>query len=313
MKVALFNGFTFHYEMYGYIIHYCKERNYNLTIYMIPYLNINDDELDNGHIHLYHQVFDGYNVTYKYFTEFEKDKEIYDKIILLTDNDKLFDVKNKNINKKTISINHYYKKRNDEIFHAIIGTRPFDNEYYVDWALPCYPIIITPIEKNNEIIQLGIIGHTNNYNTHILNRIMSNKTIIIHAFSRNINIQQFGNLDKKFILNMYCNMETREMMNILMHCDYILGDYSDDRYENEMMSGSIPISLSLLVPLIISKQTNKYYNFRNVIEFDKKKNDEIVVDKNIVDCNLLEIERKELFKHNFEIFDKYIALETINS
>ena len=33
MHIAAFNCFPFHYEMFGYIIHYCKENNMDLTIF----------------------------------------------------------------------------------------------------------------------------------------------------------------------------------------------------------------------------------------------------------------------------------------
>jgi len=33
MKVAIFNSFPFHYETFGYILHFVKQNNYQLTIY----------------------------------------------------------------------------------------------------------------------------------------------------------------------------------------------------------------------------------------------------------------------------------------
>ena len=36
MKVAIFNTFPFHYEMFGYIISFCNDRQYELTIYTVP-------------------------------------------------------------------------------------------------------------------------------------------------------------------------------------------------------------------------------------------------------------------------------------
>ena len=32
-KIAIFNSFPFHYEMFGYIIYYCYLNRYSLTIY----------------------------------------------------------------------------------------------------------------------------------------------------------------------------------------------------------------------------------------------------------------------------------------
>ena len=35
MQIAIFNGFNFHCEIFGYIIHYCIIRQHTLTIYCL--------------------------------------------------------------------------------------------------------------------------------------------------------------------------------------------------------------------------------------------------------------------------------------
>ena len=74
--------------------------------------------------------------------------------------------------------------------------------------------------------------------------------------------------------------------------------------KNERMGGVIPIAFSLLTPIIISKQANKYYQFKNVIEFDKNSGDDIVLTK--IDLDLLETERNELINQFFMHMDNYI-------
>ena len=80
----------------------------------------------------------------------------------------------------------------------------------------------------------------------------------------------------------------------------------DTDYEDKQMTGSIPLAFSLLVPLIISKQTNRFYQFENVIEFDKGSIETIFL-KNI-DMDSLEKERDNIIKHNFDMFDNHIEM-----
>ena len=97
------------------------------------------------------------------------------------------------------------------------------------------------------------------------------------------------------------------MMNILYKCDFLLADSNiDTDYEDKQMTGSIPLAFSLLVPLIISKQTNRFYKFENVIEFDKGCNEDIIL-KNI-EMDSLEKERNHIINQNFDMFDKHIEM-----
>ena len=169
MKIAIFNGFNFHYEMYGYIIHLCKCGNYNLTIY-----DNNNQEI----IDIYNKIFINFSISYKHLSFFQDDKYLYDAIILTTDNDHHFNKTDININKKTIIIEHFYLVR-EPIFNKKIATRPFSKIYYRDWALPVYPIL--NIKQKNDFINeqnktnnlhIVILGDSVlNYNTNILNRL----------------------------------------------------------------------------------------------------------------------------------------------
>jgi hypothetical protein len=74
------------------------------------------------------------------------------------------------------------------------------------------------------------------------------------------------------------------------------------------MSGSIPLSFSILVPLIISKQTNSHYQFKNVVEFDKYSNEPISLKNTNEDFFIrLENERTKLMVVFFRIMDYYCS------
>jgi glycosyl transferase family 25 len=153
----------------------------------------------------------------------------------------------------------------------------------------------------------------------------SDKKIRLHVIARNITSLQFFGLNPSAELHTYENIQTEHMFHILKKCSFVMTDvncyYNStheidrfgnidqhvngknfgpkappdyfNKYENRTMSGAIPIAFSLCIPLIISKQTNQYYKFRNVIEFDKTTNDEIFL--NDIDPKLIEEERNELF------------------
>ena len=74
------------------------------------------------------------------------------------------------------------------------------------------------------------------------------------------------------------------------------------KYEKAKMSGAIPLAFSLGIPLIISKQTNEYYKFKNVIEFDKTTDDDIILTD--ISPELIENERNELMSK----FNNFILL-----
>jgi hypothetical protein len=152
-----------------------------------------------------------------------------------------------------------------------------------------------------------ILGGSEVYNISLVNRLKSEKKIILHAISRSMDKSQFLNLNENIELKIHKNINTIELFKIGCKSDYIFTDvaYSPE-YENMRMSGAIPFSFSLLIPLIISKQSNSHYQFKNVIEFDKYSNDFILLE----DLNRnffvnLENERLELVKMFFSNMDYY--------
>jgi hypothetical protein len=237
----------------------------------------------------------------------------FDIVFLLTDDDYSFDKSNIVLNQKVICIEHFYLDRCPEINNKI-ATRPFDSNYYRDWALPCYPNInksnktVSNIDNKN-CIYIAIVGtNITNYNTNVMNRIKYNdKKISFIVIGRDININKFEGLNSDIIVNVYQNIDTTSMINLLCICDFLLADSNmDTNYEDKQMTGSIPLAFSLLVPLIISKQTNHFYQFENVIEFDKANEEDIVLKD--IDIDSLEKERDNIIKHNFEMFDKHIEM-----
>jgi hypothetical protein len=292
MKIAGYSGHNFHYEMFGYIIDYCKKNKYELTIYC-------KKEFDEGYIDMYNNIFSNYNVDYKEFYLLNTEINNYNIVILFSDCDKSYTSTKNNV----ICIDHYYISRSPNI-NKHIANRPY-KENYRDWALPCYPIIEDRIYQNNYNIAI-INSVITKYNINIINRLKCPQKINIHAVSRNINISHFDGINNdKFNIILHKSPTALQLLNIINQCNYILTDISYDKpYEDKIMSGAIPFSFSTLRILIISKQTNQYYKFKNVIEFDKNSTDDIILKE--IDFNKIKEERDILIKNNHELISKYI-------
>lgn len=296
-KIAAYNGFDFHYEMYGYILDYCKSRNYSLTIY-------SDNTNNLGYIDFYKSLFDV--VDLKSISQFQEDRYDYDAIFLLTDDDFSFPTEDAKINRKTICIDHLQEIRNP-VFETHVATRPFAKKR--PWALPTFPILTSREkmenmkEKEEDIIVF--LGHTpNTHNKDVLQRFVSTRKIRLIVISRNNESRITG---LPYPVEYYSDLSTKELINILRRASYVITDITNHKdYTHELMSGSIPLAFSTLTPLIMSKATNEYYKFNNVIEFDTAAQAADIVLKDI-DIVALEKERDDLVSRNYELFDKIVV------
>jgi hypothetical protein len=304
MKIAIFSGLDLHFEMFGYIIYFCKINNHQLTIYH------SKNDFFN-YIVFYKNFFNDYSINYKDFCQFDNESHLYDAIFLTTDDDYNYKRTDMDIVNKTICIEHYFIIRSG-IFNKRIATRPFPDIYYRTWALPVYPMINSYYKNNiinsNNEINIVISGYTENtYNISIINRLINNnnKIMIIHAISGDVCQEQFINIDSKFILKLYKNIYTQELYNILYNSDYVLIDVSSKKdHCCFQMSGIIPMAFSTLTPLIISKETNFYYQFKNMIEYEKNSKDNITLEN--INIDSLEKERDEMIYKNNMLFTNII-------
>ena len=285
-KIAIFNSFNFHYEMFGYILNYCKKYNYTLDIYT-------EFNYELGFFDFYKNLFGMVDFKIIFYKEFDNYIYDYDNIILTTDDDNNFknewieDIKLKN---KIICINHttFNRRQNIDVKFQI-GTRLFHYNP-IKWAIPCYPIVqeiqdkIKIMENKKNRIEVAIIGG-NNINCNIINRLTSDKNIILYIMNRHND-----KLDEKFINNPKIieiikkeNIDTIEMMKIAEKMNYILTDCTIDlpHIIGESMSGCIPLAHSTLTQLIISKQNNIFYSFKSAITFELLYHNAIVLKDNM--------------------------------
>lgn len=301
MHIAAYNGFPFHYEMFGYIIEFCKNNHYELTLF-------SGTSNDNGYFNYYDTIFNDYKYNTKEVSLFDTFKYTYDVIILITDDDPVFVRSDKLINDKTICITHYYYNRNPNILNAI-AVRPFRNINLPDYALPVYAIFNKQYKQHNMItdaIHITILGDSaTNYNTSVINRLQYyNKKIILHAISRNMTKDKFIGINDSMELKIYRNIDIKEVLHILSISSYMLTDITDAKdYVNSIMSGATPLAFSTLTPLIMSAKTNEYYKFKNIIEFDKDISEHIVLRD--IDIELIEQERSNILEKNNTLLNNY--------
>lgn len=303
MRIAAFNGFGFHDEIFGSIINFCYSQRHELTIFCRI-------ENYNSYMEFYKMHFNNYRFDILDCRIFPCYKYNYDTIFLITDDDINFPDNDHYINNKTIRIDHNYEIRRETI-PKYIAVRPFETNNR-NWALPCFPLLYSTLKKRilseNNIINITILGSNyGQYNVSILNRIYvpEGSRIKINAMAREIGVSNFYGLDmRKFDLYIYKNLNTICMMNVLKQSDYVITDISNEpKYENEMMAGAIPLAISSLSPLIISQQSNVFYKFENVITFDKNSTDPIILEP--VNISALEIEREKfimMLPYHFSAF-----------
>jgi mannosyltransferase OCH1-like enzyme len=283
MKVAIFNGFRFHFEMFGYILHYCKVKGYSATIYT--------QEDAHGWKEFYMSLFP--TLQWKSCGQFMSDQMSYDYIVLPTDDDRMFQPKKNNV----ICIDHNYMLRRPEInpsFH--IATRPFVSNYR-KWGLPCYPIVQNVQEKiafckaKADGIHVVILGGCNDYDIRRLQRLSSSAPITLHFISRRVNADLVAPLKSTYTVCVHENISTNEMMTILKYSNYVICDVTTfaDHTNGLSMAGCIPLAFSTLNTLLISDKNNALYKFTSSTSFSLDSADPIQVTDSLDEKEILKI------------------------
>jgi glycosyltransferase involved in cell wall biosynthesis len=302
-NIAIFNSFNFHYEMYGYIIEYCKKNNHTLTIFTSTKYTL-------GWLDFYKTLFNDYMFQYVSVNNYCDLKDTFDITFVTTDDDNGFLCEW--INDKCIVIEHTSIQRTPG-YTFRIGTRLFINTHN-DWVIPCFNIF-KETEKTNMLdtdINITIIGGNIDYNYEVINRLDSKKHINLFILGRNISFFNKDNIKNQNIdVILIQNIETTQLFDILKKCDYILTDSTTnyDHINGISMSGNIPLSFSTLTPLIISKNNNSIYKFKNVIEFNINSSDKIFVDKNVINIHSLDEERIKLSS----MLEDYLIKNNVNT
>ena len=290
-KIGIFNSFPFHYEVFGFILNYAKNNDYEVDIYTNTQNNM-------GWIDFYNNNFNNFNIIdYK---NFNGNTSQYSYYFISTDDDPLF--KSEWISNNVICLNHYYKIRTPNHKHYLNIARFCDSS--LDYVYPCYNLNIFQNKAQNNTV--NIIGGWNGLNFSIVNRLHSNNKIKLNIFVRNseqIKMEDMSILDKnKFDIHFKIAIDTTEMIDELNKSSYIFINYNDNNDHNtgRSCSGSMQLALSTLCKPIMSKTANKYLQIENALEFDIDSDEPINIDDEI-DFKAIEQERNK-YVNKFESY-----------
>ena len=256
-KILVYNGFPFHFEMFGCVLDYAKDHNLGVDI-------VNTTEVNHQWFSLYqkHFSFSLYN------SLSDVDINHYKSVILLTDDDYSFP---KNlVSENTISINHFHLSRRTDIIHQL----PI-SKFTEDIDNFCFPIwnCITLNEKKNILEQtnkpiITLIGSCNIHNTNNIKKIIKNyqdfEFILINRDIPN-NIPNF--------IRTYENLDSLELFDILKQSSYVLYLQADHniaihQQNNRVISGCFPLAVSNGCQLIIPNGIMKPLNLKSIIYYD---------------------------------------------
>jgi GR25 family glycosyltransferase involved in LPS biosynthesis len=290
MNIAIYNGFYFHFEMFGYIIDYCNKKNIKLDIYT-PL------EIDLGWIKFYtDHLIKNNKINFIDVKSFPPMND-YDKIILTTDDDT--SISDQIITDKYICIDHYINLRRPVVLNHI-STRYFPKRPNLDWIIPVYRLINIDekikITRNN-VICIGRscpqniesfknkFDNFDNTNFIFIDRHLHNFQYIYEGYK---NITCLNRLD------------TSDMIDLLKNSSYILITEENQDHIDKSMSASIPLAFSCMCNLIMPEKMNEHYNFKSVITYSKK------ITLTEPNFKLINKELDELLNRRDTIFNKYI-------
>jgi len=267
-NVAIFNGFLFHYEMFGYIIHYCQRNQFKLTIYT-------ENRFDQGWFHFYSTLFkEGSQFIIRPRHLFGAEHSQFDLVILTTDDDPHF--KDEWVSPKVVKINHINYERRFNILNAIY-TRPSSN-VVSNWALPCFPIIDLAQKlndtHNSKEMHIVIISNYGEYVCDVFNRFDTDENcqITLH-FANRFLAKGFellrSQIRSDILIETHIDIDASKLIQLITNSDYVCIETSSyPQHYEESMSGAIPLAYSCLTPLIMDKKMNAFYRFTNAIEYD---------------------------------------------
>jgi FkbM family methyltransferase len=316
--VAIFNSFPFHYEMFGYILHYLA----NLAKRAPCHVSIFTEQGNNwGWLDFYKQYFGERGVIFEYLplTHFNsvKIRNQYDVIFVTTDDD--FGFKREWIDDRCIVIEHMFAARAPGYTHRI-GVRPFVDSSK-PWALPCYEIVRNPDEKMGwcahdvHDVHVAVIGGTEKIDTRLFNRIMSaassqqsQSRVKLHCIGRSWYPGCLRLESACVELVIHGTLSAADMIHCLKMCDYVLTDIvNPDHINGKLMSGCIPLAFSTLTPVIIGRRNNSIYKFKSVMEIDLSSDEPIVLEKLSHErVSAVALERAELLRMAEHEFDRCI-------
>lgn len=302
MKIAIFNGFCFHYETFGVFLYYCKLKGHSVTLYT-------EHSWAYNWFGFYNRYFDNFFVM-KHFGEFlEKEFNEYDVIILPTDDD--FTFKDKflslpNADNKILTYDHEYYNRRPQIKYHV-ATRPYTKHFCdLPYVYNVYPVVskedkLKTLQDQKEI-NITLIGGYAEDLVENMNKIKVNNDISnikIHFVNRNPNDAYTKLLnDTGFSVEFHYSMDALDMFDLLKRSQYVLLVGLQHKFTS--CSGSVGLSFATGCTMLMTREYNQEYNFKSVVYFD-----DMPVLQTVPNLDIVYDEQQEIISHNFETLDSF--------
>ena len=232
MNIAIFNSFHFHFEMFGYIIDYCNNKNIKLDIYT-PL------KIDLGWIQFYkNTLVKNNNINFIDVKTFSPNNN-YDKVILTTDDDS--GIPDQILTEKYICIDHYINLRRPTII-THISTRFFNTRPKLDWILPVYQLINVDEKKlitKPNVVCIGRFCPKNmkDFEDNFENFNNTNFIFIDRYIDNNKSI--YSNYKNITCIN---RLDTNDMIKLLKNSSYILITEENEDHIDKSIRATNPLA-----------------------------------------------------------------------
>ena len=245
--IAIYNEPDFHYEVFGFVFECAKRNGFHVDVYCTM-----DKKWIDFYKNLFHHI-DFYDIEKTHIRP-----KSYDAIILTTHSNKIEKTN------KVLSIAHLIpgsKQQNG--FNSRI---PIDYKYkycMIRRVLPSFILNVHncfsynfpkhSISNNPSWINICMVGGVAGNDWDILRKLAKNPDIFIHYVNRHPS----DKLQKIFKDRMkeYIKASPSKLFSIIHSCDFLLvAKKIESDYTHIQMSGSIPIAISTLTPIISSDE-----------------------------------------------------------
>lgn len=256
-KILIYQSGDFHTEIAGFIIYYYN--NYTIDIYH-PF-----NKSSNNCFSYYEKIF---KIKMNYINVTNEDE--YEYIFMLTSREiKTSYIKNFN---KYILFKHVNEDNFDKFLNISLTPIVSANSYIL-------PIYNNPNQNKRHNI-ICIIGNMSCNKIRDIDGTIKLigllKSFHVYIFTRKIKDEYKSELSKFDNCSIYINMSTETMIDKIRRSKFILTAdtkyYSENGHSTGVLTGMIPLALNNDVPLILSKNLNKIYNIKGVIEYDELHN-----------------------------------------
>lgn len=303
LNICCYNGFTFHYEMFGYLLHWVHRQNKQAKSEIYRMSIFTPSKNNYGWLAWYQTRYP--KTIFMSPEEFPTHAHKYDLIFLTTDDDPTFTPEYLalySVAQRIIKVNHVNWNRRPDI-SKYINIRPYldrvehethfskepgawkVNVYHINYAdLDCqdpdrHPYHALPSyhirsKKNfNGLIRI-YVGDGNPGR-------LNDEDIATLAFQHNVKLYFVGRSSCYYRFPYYNNkhpiqhkflrqVDTAKMIKTMQKCHYYFYGLNADNSCNQVaISGHLPLAFSCGTRVIMTRASNKYYGFKSALCYEK--------------------------------------------